>query len=52
MNTEELQENIETQRSLSQQYAIRYAETNDNEERIKYQRHNYCLSLLINLLPK
>lgn len=49
---EELREAIETQKSLKQQYAIRYAETDDNTERDKYQRHSYCLDILISLLPK
>lgn len=49
---EDLQQELETQRSLTQQYAMRYAETDDKEERIKYQRHSYCLGILISLLPK
>lgn len=52
MDEIELQESIQTQRSLATQYAMRYAETNDPEERAKYVKHNYCLSILISLLPK
>lgn len=49
---EEIREAIKTQNELIQQYAIRFANTEDREEKIKFDRHTYCRDILISLLPK
>lgn len=49
---DEIREAIKAQNEIADTHARRYAETDDKEEKAKYEKHTYCRDVLISLLPK